>query len=74
MTTDTAARKRLALELLAGGYTTKSICAHPGVHCRRHKIRLWKEGDEAFRREWNKLMQKLGRDVTDGERRMDGLN
>lgn len=65
MASDTAARKALALELLATGATTKSICAHPGVHCKRHKIRLWKDGDDAFRRKWNELMVELGRDVRD---------
>lgn len=63
MILETAARKRRALELLEAGATIGVICADPGVNCRRHKIRVWKEADPHFRVRWNELMRELGRDV-----------
>lgn len=63
MILETAARKRRALELLVQGATIGAICDDPEVACKRHKLRLWKEADPVFRREWNELMRKLGRDV-----------
>lgn len=58
---ETAARKLRALELLAQGFTIGQVCADPLVGCKRHKIRLWKDSDDAFRRKWNELMVLLGR-------------
>lgn len=67
MILETSARKRRALELLAQGATIGAICADPGVACKRHKVRLWKEADAVFRRHWNELMRELKRDVREIE-------
>lgn len=68
MAADVEGRKRRALELLASGQTVGVVCEVLSI--KRHKIRAWKENDSEFRSKWNKLMGDLGRDLTDGGRKM----
>lgn len=59
MLSDTRARKRLALELLARGYTKRRICSELSI--KGHKLHAWKQADTMFRDKWNEIMDQLGR-------------